>query len=520
MLTENEFFKLYIKEKVVFLLTKKVGFPLKSFDTITQDFPRLKINSFPSLRSALTTLGEENVIGSWLPLVDIEVTKKNMEAQIIINATPKELNEEFNLILQEVDRVLNKAGIVFGKIDWTTQNISGGVPIVVAVGIEPKIGANAVITYIDLPEKKPVIREDGSANLYEMNFVFQVKDGDWLGEKILPLEGINGTDVFGNEIKATRGNDDIIRYDRKSVFEDKEADKVVIRALHGGVLEYKDGIVSVGKHLRIDGDVGPETGAINFDGAITIIGTVLAGYTVTATGDISIEGNEGVTNAKLIQSSEGDVYVKGGVFGGGTMIVEAQGAIFIKHANNCKIYAKEVHAGLYLFGSEIIADHVFVDKHKGKIIGGKIEAIYSIETAIVGNDHERTTILNAKGIDKDTLYKEIQIMAQDLKERQQLIVKIEGPLASYENIKDRLSADQREAYVKMHATVDSNREQILELDKEIQVLLNKIKNAAPAKIEVARAAYPGTIIQIGKSSTVLHSQTKGVFKIVDGVLNV
>ena len=75
-------------------------------------------------------------------------------------------------------------------------------------------------------------------------------------------------------------------------------------------------------------------------------GTVLAGYSVNATGDISIEGNEGITNAKEIQSSEGDIYIKGGVFGGGMTIVEAQGNIFVKHANNCKLYGKEVHVGL------------------------------------------------------------------------------------------------------------------------------------------------------------------------------
>ena len=116
---------------------------------------------------------------------------------------------------------------------------------------------------------------------------------------------------------------------------------------------------------------------------------MLDGYSVIAAGDISIEGNEGVTNAKIIQSSEGDIYIKGGVFGGGTTIVEAQGSIYLKHANNCKLYGKEVHVGLYLYGSEIIADHVCVDKQRGRIIGGTIEALYSIETAIVGNNHER-----------------------------------------------------------------------------------------------------------------------------------
>ena len=105
-----------------------------------------------------------------------------------------------------------------------------------------------------------------------------------------------------------------------------------------GHLEYTNGIIGIGKQLIISGDVGPETGSITFDGAVAVYGTVLAGFSVNATGDISIEGNEGVTNAKEIQSSQGDIYIKGGVFGGGMTIVEAKGDIFIKHANNCKLY--------------------------------------------------------------------------------------------------------------------------------------------------------------------------------------
>ena len=51
---------------------------------------------------------------------------------------------------------------------------------------------------------------------------------------------------------------------------------------------------------------------------------------------------------------------------------------------------------LYLLGAEVIAESVFVDKNKGKIIGGKIEALYKIECAFAGNNHERKTLLQRK----------------------------------------------------------------------------------------------------------------------------
>ena len=60
----------------------------------------------------------------------------------------------------------------------------------------------------------------------------------------------------------------------------------------------------------------------------------------------------------------------------------------------------------------------------------------------------------------------------------------------------------------------------MELDREIQLMLSQIKNAVPAQIEVTKEAYPGTIIQIGSSSSTLLDETRGIFKIIDGALNV
>ena len=424
------------------------------------------------------------------------------------------------MILEESEKVLDDLGIIYGRKKLSEELFTSGKLVIGASGTQPVKGADAVVTYIERPERKPRIREDGSADYYEMNFVFPINEGDWLGEKIPPQEGVDGTDVFGNSISSTRGKDELLRYDRKTVGEENENGNIVIRALHGGALEFKDEIVSVGKHLVIDGDVGPETGSITFDGTVAVYGTVLDGFSVTASGDISIEGNEGITNAKVIQSSGGDIYIKGGVFGGGTTIIEALGNIFLKHANNCKLYAKEVHVGLYLFGSEVIADSVYVDKHRGKIIGGRIEALFNIECAVVGNSHERSTILQAKGINKEALYIEIQKMALDLKKRQNVVAKLEQHTSNFEKAATGLSGQQALAFNKSKETIETNNEIIMELDREIQLMLSQIKNAVPAQIEVTKEAYPGTIIQIGSSSSTLLDETRGIFKIIDGALNV
>ena len=139
-------------------------------------------------------------------------------------------------------------------------------PITVAIGTVPVKGADAVITYIEIPERKPVIREDGNADYYDMNFVTQVEQGDWLGEKIAAKEGIQGTDVLGRRVPVSQWEDRELSYARQSVIEQQETNAIVCDRVYGGALEWKEGQISVSKHLVVDGDVGLETGSITFDG--------------------------------------------------------------------------------------------------------------------------------------------------------------------------------------------------------------------------------------------------------------
>lgn len=502
------------------LHSKKIGFPLKSFNLITRAYPRLKISSFPILTKALAGLDENHIIGTWVPRIEVMVSADGMMAQLFINTTKDEFEENRKSILEQAELVLHETGVSYGRIPIKNNEYTPGEPIIAALGSTPQKGVDAEITYIVIPERKPVIQEDGSANHYEMNFVTQVKQGDWLGEKIPSQAGIDGSDVYGNRVPAVAGDDVRLVYDRKSVIEEQELDKIVLRAAHDGALVYKEGVLSVVKHLVINGDVGPETGSITFEGAVTIYGTVLAGYSVVASGDIAVEGSEGITNAKMLQSKEGDIYIKGGIFGGNTTIVEAQGDIFIKHANNCKLYGEDIHVGLYLLGTDIIATNVFVDKHAGKIIGGRIEVVVSIESAIAGNSHERMTNLCAKGTDKDALYLEIQEMAKELKERQNVVEKLEQHTSQFDKDAVGGTSQQEEAYAKIMETIEISNEMIMELDRDIQLKLMEIKSAKPPQIEVTKEAYPGTIIQIGSRSTTLQQTARGLFRIVDDVLNV
>ncbi|GKV68128.1 hypothetical protein NCCP2716_06260 [Sporosarcina sp. NCCP-2716] len=520
MLFENDFITLTLENDTVSLYTKKGGFPLKSFDQVTQQLPRLRISSFPELRRALSTVETMTEIGTYSPEIVLSVSSGSMKAEAEILLTAEELEEKLEALPGYLDALLDEARITGGrlKVDWDA--VRPRQPFLAAKGKEPLKGKDAQTKYIEAPERRPVIREDGSANYYEMNFVTPVKKGDWLGEKIPAEEGTPGMDIYRNEIPGKRGLDVKLFYDRKSVEETEEQGKIVLRAAHGGVLEFQNGVVGVGRQLVIEGDVGPETGSVTFDGTVVISGTVLAGYSVIATGDISVGAKEGVTNAKEIRSEQSDIYIQGGIFGGGSTVLEASGTIFIKHANDCILYAQTIQVGLYLLGSEVAAEHVYVDRLRGRIIGGRTEAMYRIECATAGNQHERNTVLIARGIDKEALQIEIQQLAQSIKDMQQQICTLEVHIEPLEAVASTLAGSQAEAYAKVRKTIHDSQNEIYVLDELIQKKLHIMKTAVRPQIEITKEANAGVTIQVGTKSSVLSSPTKGVFELTDGVLNI
>ncbi|AXH99076.1 DUF342 domain-containing protein [Sporosarcina sp. PTS2304] len=520
MLIENEFLHLFEKDNKIIMQTKKAGFPIKSFDALTSKFPRLKLHSFKELMKALQTEGEHE-IGVFTAPCELYISPNKMKAELYIHATNEEFLSDKELFLKQAAELLDAKEIQYDQEQLENMPFLPSNPIPIAVGKEPVQGESAKITYIEMPDRKPSIREDGSADHYELNFVTSIAKDEWLGEKIPAKEGIEGYNIFGEPIAAKKGEDKKLQYDRKSVGEFEEDGKIVLRALFGGSLEELHGAVSVGKQLVIAGDVGTKTGSIRFDGSVLVHGTVSAGFSVHATGDISIEGKEGVTNAKEIQSEEGDVYIKGGVFGAGETIIQAKNNVFVKHANNCKIYGKKVNVGVYSLGSEIFAEHICIDRHKGKVIGGVLEALFSIECAYAGNTNERLTKLTVKGLSKEGELESIQRLAEQLKGEHEDLKKIKLTLEKMEQAKASLSAEQLELLDKMHTTMQVKQQQIMGLDQTIKTKLQLVQIATSPTIEVTKEAFPGVVLQIGKQMNMLTRSTQGVFELTsEGVLNV
>lgn len=522
ILVRNDNFELSEENGKVFILTYSAGFPLKEFDSVLRSHPRLKLSNFSILKNVLATANTCAVeIGRWLPNVEAEIARDKMSASIFINETHDFILKNKENLTQQILETLENEGIVHGILDFDISKVEPGKAFLIAQGTHPVTGTDAQITYLPKPERKPVISEDGKADYYDMNFISEISEGSWLGEKIPATLGKPGQNVLGQIMDAVPGRDFPIRYDIKSAYEVEEDGKVVIRSKIAGVLDDVKGMIGVNRHLPIHGDVGVETGNLEFNGSLSIKGTVISGYTVIATGDISIEGAEGVSGAKLIKSIEGDVYIRGGIFGLGSTLVEAGGNIFVKHVNEANLVAADsIHIGSYALGSQLSAHSIYVDERKGKIIGGRAVAKNTIVTAISGNRLERRTELIIESVNKQESYSVIQGKATHLKQLQLEISEHEAKIKSLLPFLNQMSKEQIATFEETKQGLAKLKAEAATNDREIKLAMDEMRHAGKEEIIVKKEAHPGTYIQIGKKSSFLSKMTNGKFLIEFGELNV
>lgn len=507
----------------VFLTVFKEGFSINDFnDLLVSEIPYISINEFLLLKNTLEQGSSERVrIGYMKPLIVVTISQDKMQAKIRLNCTETKLRESYEEIRQQLLAELEANKITHGILtEVLDRQLQVQKDIVIAKGSEPTSGQDAIIKSFKKNERKPTIKSDGKADFYEMNFVDEVHKGDWLGEKYPYTKGMQGKTVTGELIIPKHGRDLNFVYDHETIGEFDEDGKKVYRALISGVVEIIGNKISVGNHLVIDGDVGVETGNINFDGSITIKGTIKEGFCVNASKDISVEGELGISRAHSIISKEGDIYIKGGVFGKGETVIKAGKNIFIKHANECVLEAGEdINIGYYSIGSVLKGKNITTDKKNGKLIGGIIEAKGKIETGTIGNYLERKTVIHVKGFDREKILQELEDLLELYRKEVQHLEKIKRQLDIYESFVQQLNGQQTLQYHDTKSQFEIKTGQIMLLEQQRNSLSDLLKIKGEGQISIEQIAYPQTMVQIKNLQKRLNSETKGTFYAKDNQLH-
>jgi uncharacterized protein (DUF342 family) len=524
-LYKNDYFYLQFEQEQVFIEVFKLGFLLKDFDQVLKNVPRVALTQFANLKRALVQIHNEAIeVGILKPRVELTLSKDLLDIKARLNVSKDELEENLTEITNDIMVFIKKHNITEGVLhDVINVGLIAGEEVIVALGTPPVHGADAKVTYYELSERKPVIQQDGTADYYEMNFLDEVKKDEWLGEKIPASLGTPGRNLMGEELPANPGKDKPIYYDRSTVAEFEEGDKIVLRARINGAFAKVNGNIMVQEVMIIEGDVGSKTGNIDYDGSVIIKGTINDGFSVHATKDISVLGSMGLGSVESIISRTGDIYIKGGIFGKEKAVIQAANNVFMKHANECTIEAGgDIHIGLYAIGCKLTANNIFLDVNRGRIIGGKIKAKAQVVTAFIGNEAERSTSINIEGFDRAILKKELDEIVEKHQQLTTLMDKLKRDLdvyeESYEKIVEERTASDEAEYEAMRSKYEQVQRFILAVDERRKALKTFLKTKGEGEVTIMRKAFPKTSLLIKDFQKDIEQSTTGVFFVKDKTL--
>jgi len=370
--------------------------------------------------------------------------------------------------------------------------------IVVAAGTPAENGADAEIIYhVETDRKlKPAERSDGSLDFKDLGTIQEMKKGDTLCEKIPRTEGVPGSDVYGNALKAVPGKDKNLPAGKNTVLSE---DKLRLLAETDGHVSVVGGKINILNAFVVEKNVSFETGHINFSGDVIVKGDVLPGFNVNATGNVTIHGTVESTQV----SAGGSLIIKGGFQGGAKGSLEAGGNIACQFIMAGRVTLKGDLETSYIMGSIIKCGGEVKVTGKGLIRGGHIMAKTSVTANFYGSPSGSAMTIEL-GNDP-TILERFKEVSQEIKIQEKNIANIELGITTLTRAKNAglLTRDKAAALLKMTENREPMRTAYNDLKEEQESLEKQIAELGYGTVNVKKTAYPGVKIIIGPDVRVL-----------------
>jgi uncharacterized protein len=495
-----------------FIESFRLGMSIEQLNKLLSEHPEIKVTSFMAIKNAIlfppkpaTKFGEAK------ERITIDISSDEMRAYITLAAAEEDLtgDRKINLI-KDLMKKLNEKGILFGiKHEVILNSLCNNKQLLIAEGIPPQNGTDSVIRMYEMKEAKPEAKEDGNVDHYELNLINKVRAGAWLGERHDPGRGIEGKSVKGNVMIPLQGKKYPLSYDRKSVKEVYENGVTTLFSIREGAVNYDGDRISVSNHLEITNNVDFKTGNIDFEGYLTVKGSVEDNFSVTADKDIEILGDYGVGSIREIVSRKGSVYIKGGIAGKSKAVVKSKRDIYTKFVSDATIVCEgSVHIGFYCLNSNITAKEVILDSPKGQIIGGSIQAEIKVVSSIIGSTSEKRTMVCVKGFDRNALKSRLERLMEEIETVKNKMAKAKQEVAIYTNTTE-LKPEQLYLYEQIKGRYFNIRDELRGMEDEKKVLVNYLRTRGEGEISILKKAYPNTMLEIKKSLKDINKEILG-----------
>lgn len=418
--------------------------------------------------------------------IQILISEDCMECQICLDKV--EDNEDIYRVGDIVDFLISK-GVIFGLDEQKIQKIlEKGIYdtyVTVAVGEKAIEGRDGYYSYTfdTNPNKRPRLREDGTVDYLNLNLFQTVSKGDLIARYFSKIDGEDGTNVLGQKIVVKKGKH-LPPLRGKGFFTSEDC--MEYYALYDGKVEAVNGCINVTQTSMLPGNVDLNSGNLDVKGDLDIMGNVITGMVVKASGNVTIGGL--VEGATIIAGK--NVLIKGGVLGGGKAKVVAGGNIFAQFIENSIIESGDCVQANSVVNSIVTAyNDINIFGKTSSIIGGSLKANRMVRTRCIGSAGQITTRINV-GMESSEIaslkYKEMK-----RKEVEEELHKVETAINMMKNM-----SEQKEMLMMLTRTKIDRNAILTNLNKEIEDLRIRMKLAAKAEVIAETMAYQGTIVSI------------------------
>ncbi len=338
-------------------------------------------------------------------------------------------------------------------------------------------------------------QENSIIDYKDLGWLQTVFEGDVICDILPPTEGVAGTTVLGQNLPGRSGKKAKVPAGPNTrVTEDQTA----LVSILDGVVTFISQRFKVDPLLIIKGDIGTSTGNLDVIGDVLIYGDVREGFSVTATGNIAVQG---MIEGALIKSG-GNVQVGCGINGNSTGKVEANGDVLSKFLESANISAKGRIVCDTAVNSKLQSDDsIQVISGRGSIIGGHLTALYGITAKTIGNtSNNRSTdiVLGNTTAFLDEL--------RELEEKRDIlqadVEKKEKDISYLSSVDEALSLENTKKLDELRLGLSMQKMQQANLRRLLNTMMEGAADPAQCYLH-ASTIYPPSSITIGFTNKIL-----------------
>jgi len=302
--------------------------------------------------------------------------------------------------------------------------------------------------------------------------------------------GEPGITVTGKETPAKPGRDVVLPRGRGVRYDDL---KVNMYAETSGMVQYARGVISVSHVYTIRGNCDMSVGNIDFDGNVEIMGNIIAGMTIKATGNIVVGG---VVEGATIDAG-GDIVLRSGIQGMDRGKLISGGDITAQFIERCQVTAGgNVTADVILHSQLAVAGGLRVQGRRGSLVGGTTKVAREVIVGSLGSSAQASTQIEVGAL--PATRERIEFLRLEFRRLETEQNKLET-LASYLEKAGQLDATRTKLYNSIGESRFQNAQFIQQYTEEAERLKDEVLNATDGKVHVLGTAYSGVRLAISSA---------------------